>query len=361
MLKGENMIQKKYTTDDVVFHPWVPTNINHDISDEKAEMIWHETKRIALQMQHIWLKHFADSKTISFHPIVKVFAIDAMAEGECPSNSAAFAGIPPVLDYNFNGSISISIERLAEGNDIVHTFIHEMGHIYDAMVNYKDTEHSDTHDAYEDIRKQLMSDSSSSLSECFESHGSKFLQNLVDHCFANTLRYNNELKAEGDMTNIVQEKFPDLYNEHSSYVHRFHGTLTQIMDHMRAWHQANVGKVGHQQMTRQKIEKFLTPLVRKKAPLELLKHWKCLVNNWNKDRDNNLSSEVVGNIEGTIDGVSIFNDDNLTKMYADINEQGRYVQLGEGKTKFYTKKGSVAEEFMRNEAIITVVRASNDR
>ena len=328
--KKENKMT--YTTNDVRFQIHVSFDQDRYQAEYIAlEGIWKHT-------QMLWNKYFADGKPIALHPYVKIEMVhsnDAMAK-DCPVAAASDA---PRHLPDQPCSLLINLDSCHDELDMFRIMMHEMAHIYDFMTTHvDDREHAKLSIKHQKQmikydQDQPMIDSKWEQKTRDEIDQQPFLNSLqrqmiyvknqlLSHMESKMLYYNS-VDSENRMIQILQQKLPDLYDNTESYIHRFHGTFHDFIGSLRDLNK-NIRDDGQSipTITRQKIEKHITPWVMKHIPMELKKHWDYQVHNFLSNNNRGFDISIMGKPyavknEGHTEGYT--QDDMMT--FFDIHRQ----------------------------------------
>ena len=293
-----------YTTNDVRFQvhvSWDPDR--HQAEYIALEGIWKHT-------QMLWNKYFADGKPIALHPYVKIEMIHP-DDDEAEDCHIAAAGAPSIHSPDQPCTLMINVDSCHDELDMFRIMMHELAHIYDFLTMHIDSrEHAKLSIAHQ---KQMIK-YDQAVPMIHSKWEQKTREQIDQQPFLNSLQrqmiliknvfnasletkmlYHNSVDSENRMIQILQEKLPDLYDNTESYVHRFQGTFHDFISSMRALNK-NVRDDGSSiaTITRQKIEKHITPWVLKHIPIELKRHWDYQVHSFLSQSNRGFDIAIMG-------------------------------------------------------------------
>lgn len=276
-----------YTTNDVRFQ-YIPKQNADQKQIDHSVSIWGN-------VQMLWNQYYADGKPIDINPNVYIDIVTGEGD-DLDTNLTSLASASPPVQFNDGGicKFNINIDGGAEISDIFSAIIHELAHIYDFMTNMRDQKtfakrmlgyqkqmqrfietkpQQPDLDDYEDLKSWSIA--------------------ILKYCLATARQYYTEIDGESAMIDIVKQKLPNLYTEHDAYLYRFGTAIPQFTSFIRSYN-ASAKANGLPLLTRQFIEKKITPVAKTLIPSELWRLWDNAIYTLNSQKGRGFAYDQIG-------------------------------------------------------------------
>ena len=283
--QGENKMT--YTTNDVRFQ-YIPKQTGDQKQIDHSVSIWGN-------VQMLWNQYYADGKPIDLNPNVYIDIVTG-EDNDNDDHKTNLASASPPNEFNANGicHFCINVEYGAEISDIFSAIIHELAHIYDFMTGMQDQKHYAKRML--DYQKQMQrfietKDQQPNILD-YEDLKSWAIATLK-YSLATARKYVSEIDGEAEMINIVKQKLPNLYTEHDAYALRFSAAIPQFTSFIRRYNE-DAKANGWPLLTRQFIEKKITPVAKTLLPNELWRLWDNAIYTLNSQKGRGFAYEQIG-------------------------------------------------------------------
>jgi hypothetical protein len=291
--KKENKMT--YTTNDVRFQ-YIPKRSD---SQEAKDHNVHNTQaaiNIWGNVQMLWNQYYADGKPIDINPNVYIGIVTGEDDDDDMDQTNLASASPPVqLGEGGICKFNINVERGAEISDIFSALIHELAHIYDFMTGMQDQKTFAKRML--DYQKQMQRFLETKDQQPMDPNDYIDLKTwaiaTLKYSLATARQYISGLDGESAMIDIVKQKLPNLYTEHDSYVLRFSAAIPQFTSFIRSYNEMAKAD-GGPLLTRQFIEKKITPVARTLIPNELWRVWDNAIYTLNSQKGRGFAYDQIG-------------------------------------------------------------------